>query len=206
MIFIVWRTMKPTPVQTRTSLTVTIKPLGAPRRADCRAGNVGLRGLNRHGRDQRLPVPESVFRVAFKDDAVAAVYFDGRRFSGMEALTSRSVCTASWAVPASWDLFAHFDAALAAFGPAVVESCFDAIVGAGGRARAWISASVSLMNLPVPTTTGTSERAHVFNVFSKVGKAFLQGFDVFFLEVLLIDAAVHLEGPDGSDDDHGIRV
>ena len=41
-------------------------------------------------------------------------------------------------------------------------------------------------------------------MFGKIGKAFLQGFDVFFLEVLLIDAAVHLEGPDGSDDDDGI--
>ena len=42
-------------------------------------------------------------------------------------------------------------------------------------------------------------------MFGKVCKAFLQGFDIFFLEVLLIDAAVHLESPDGSDDDDGIR-
>ena len=33
MILLVWQTMKPAPVQTRTSLTVTVKPLGAPRRA-----------------------------------------------------------------------------------------------------------------------------------------------------------------------------
>ena len=41
-------------------------------------------------------------------------------------------------------------------------------------------------------------------MFGQVGKALLQGFDIFFLQVLLVDATVHLQGTDSRNDDDGI--
>ena len=42
-------------------------------------------------------------------------------------------------------------------------------------------------------------------MLSQIGKALLQGFDIFFLQVLLVYAAVHFKSPDCCDDDDGVR-
>ena len=102
------------------------------------------------------------------------------------------------------DFFAHFDAAFAAFGPAVVEGDFDTIVFAEFTERCDFFIGVADEFIDAYDDRDVEE-AHIFDMFCQVGKALLQGFDIFFLQVLLVDAAVHLQGADRSDDDDSIR-
>ena len=67
-----------------------------------------------------------------------------------------------------------------------------------------ISASVSVMKWLMATTAGTPNLLHVLDVAAEVVAALGDRADVLVLEVVLGDAAVHLERAHGGDD-HGRR-
>ena len=51
-----------------------------------------------------------------------------------------------------------------------------------------------------------AELLHVLDVAAEIGAALLDRLDVFLAEVFLLDAAIHLHGPHGGDDDRRRRL
>ena len=67
-----------------------------------------------------------------------------------------------------------------------------------------ISASVSAEKRLIETTGMHAEFLHVLDVALQIGHAGGERLEVFLLEVVLLDAAMHLERADGGDQHHAI--
>ena len=104
-----------------------------------------------------------------------------------------------------FDFFGQFQAAFAAFGPDFGEGNFSAALVAGSFDEVEFFLGVGGESVDGHDSRQT-EFMDVFNVFFEVLHTAFQGFHIDLAEVFFIHAAVHFEGADGGNDNHGIGL
>jgi len=102
-------------------------------------------------------------------------------------------------------LVGHVDTALAAFFPALVEADIYTVTFAFLEEHIDFSRCIC-SEFVDSNQDGQTKAAHVLNLFGKVREPVADSLDIFLGQFRLLDAAMHLEGADRSNNDNRIRI